>query len=90
MKANTKATRDKAANVFNSVYEHLGYLKARWQDERMFESFGDYEVSARKAFDELGAKLISISKAFTCVFAVDDSKYKLTIGAREVKYVRIA
>jgi len=90
MKANNKATRDKARRVFDNVSSHIRYLKERWRDERWFEKFGDYEASARDAFEEHGAKLISISKAFTCVFAVDGSKYKLTVETCEIKYLRIA
>lgn len=57
--------RDKVIKMLNDMelLEHLDYLKQRWNEEKMYEDYSDYETSISKAFAKRGATLIKGTKA---------------------------
>lgn len=49
------AVRDEGDRIFGLVARNktIGYLYARWLDERKYEDFADYEKEMRKIFPDL-------------------------------------
>lgn len=46
--AQLDAARVVLGRVMNSSADRLGYLWSRWQDEKEYENFGDYEAEMKK------------------------------------------
>lgn len=75
---------EKVKKFVEDNVDHFAYLKARWQDEREYEDFSDYEKNVRKLADAAGLKLVKMAKSFKMVIAdgVDQFQFEFVGSAK--------
>lgn len=76
---------------FRSVQQKLEYFYSRWQDEKEYEDFGDYQAEAVKLCANGGVKFEKLTRspfALTFVSLVDNHRYVAKITARYVSITR--
>lgn len=84
----------KMEKIFDRLCPCLENLSARWADEKEYEDIADYrqaiedELFAMNAADVAITKMLRRPFGFECDFM--GAKYRVTCGARDAEYRRIA
>ena len=75
--------------VAAKIVQHLGYLRDRWQDEKEYEDFNDYILSAKKCIESAGAEFISLKKRpFEVTFSKDGlvANFRILAGNAKLSF----
>ena len=57
-----RMTRDKIKEVNAELAKYMDYLEGRWQDEKEYEDFADYQNAVEKKVAALGMRFAKMTK----------------------------
>jgi len=81
----------KATSIFNALQDRIFYLYERWQDEKEYEDFADYQKSAKERVEALGFGYIDMTKRpFAIKVQIDEYQIALSVTQKTYKWKRIA
>lgn len=84
------ATTRKDLKVMEAVSRHLHYLRDRWDDEAEYESFSDYQLSAKTAIEQAGGTFVSLTeRPFAARFTVNGEAHELRVLRDRVTLTRV-
>jgi hypothetical protein len=64
--------------------QKLAYLKSRWQDERQYEDFADYEAAIRQILNAADYTVRRVTRSFTIDVSKNGVDMKLKIGTSRI------
>lgn len=69
--------------------EHLEYLHMRWNDEKEYEDWKDYEKSIRKRFSYLDVVKVS-KRPFGFSFKVNTNVIRVSVTSRNIDIILVS
>lgn len=70
---------------FAGKNERLLYLRGRWQDEREYEDFAEYEKIIKSIFADAGFEVKKITKSFNITLLKDGIEFLLKVNMGSIK-----
>lgn len=86
----TPENKAKIDALYKSAADTLGYLYNRWQDEREYEDFADYENEMRKLLPAGFVFWRGTKRPFGFRFMLDGNAYALEMTGRKYGWKRLA